>query len=82
MTRNISESDTRANFIDPKLVDSRWKIPVPDIAIQKKQVVRIGKIHESTKNLEFSIQDKLINLKALKSSLLNQAFSGAIYELY
>ncbi|TGV03391.1 EcoAI/FtnUII family type I restriction enzme subunit R [Flavivirga rizhaonensis] len=25
MTRNISESDTRANFIDPKLVDSQWE---------------------------------------------------------
>jgi type I restriction enzyme R subunit len=25
MTRNISESDTRANFIDPKLADSHWE---------------------------------------------------------
>ena len=25
MTKNISESDTRANFIDPKLVDSQWE---------------------------------------------------------
>ena len=25
MTRNISESDTRANFIDPKLAESQWE---------------------------------------------------------
>ncbi len=25
MTINISESDTRANFIDPKLVESNWE---------------------------------------------------------
>ena len=25
MTKHISESDTRANFIDPKLVDSKWE---------------------------------------------------------
>jgi type I restriction enzyme R subunit len=25
MTKHISESDTRANFIDPKLVDSQWE---------------------------------------------------------
>mgnify|MGYP003640552049 FL=1 len=25
MTRHTSESDTRANFIDPKLVDSHWE---------------------------------------------------------
>ncbi|MBF8149262.1 DEAD/DEAH box helicase family protein [Winogradskyella sp. F6397] len=25
MTKQISESDTRANFIDPKLVDSKWE---------------------------------------------------------
>ena len=25
MTRKISESDTRANFIDPKLVESQWE---------------------------------------------------------
>lgn len=25
MTKNISESDTRANFIDPKLIDSQWE---------------------------------------------------------
>ena len=24
MTRNISEADTRANYIDPKLIESDW----------------------------------------------------------
>ena len=62
----------------PRPFLEEWKIPVPKLSVQKKQVTRIVKIQEETKQLENSIQDKLTNLKALKSSLLDQAFKGEL----
>jgi len=55
-----------------------WKIPVPELSIQNKQIKRIVKIQDETKQLEVSIQEKLNHLKALKSSLLDQAFKGEL----
>lgn len=62
----------------PRPFLEEWKIPVPELSIQKKQIKRIVQIQEETKNLEVSIQDKLTHLKALKSSLLDQAFKGEL----
>ena len=62
----------------PRPFLEEWKIPVPELSIQKKQIKRIVQIQEETKNLESSIQEKLNHLKALKSSLLNQAFKGEL----
>jgi|SRR5690554_594483 len=55
-----------------------WKIPVPSPEIQKKQIERIVQIQEYTKSLEESVNKKLNHLKALKSSLLDQAFKGEL----
>ncbi|WP_262890193.1 restriction endonuclease subunit S [Winogradskyella ludwigii] len=62
----------------PRPFLEEWKIPVPELSIQKKQIKRIVQIQEETKNLESSIQEKLNHLKALKSSLLDQAFKGEL----
>lgn len=62
----------------PRPFLEEWKIPVPKLSIQKKQIKRIVQIQEETKQLELSIQNKLENLKALKSSLLDQAFKGEL----
>lgn len=62
----------------PRPFLEQWKIPVPEISIQKKQIKRIVKIQEETKKLESSINEKLNDLKTLKSSLLDQAFKGAL----
>lgn len=62
----------------PRPFVEEWKIPVPKLSIQKKQVARIVKIQEETKQLEVSIQEKLNHLKALKGSLLDQAFNGEL----
>lgn len=55
-----------------------WKIPVPSLKVQKKQIERIIQIQEDTKKLESSIQEKLNNLNSLKSSLLDRAFKGEL----
>lgn len=62
----------------PRAFLEEWKIPVPDLATQRKQIQRIVQIQEDTKKLEFSIQKKLNHLKSLKSSLLDQAFKGEL----
>ncbi|NJB83582.1 restriction endonuclease subunit S [Wenyingzhuangia aestuarii] len=60
----------------PRSFLEEWLIPVPDLSVQKRQIKRIVKIQEKTKELEASIQRKLTHLKSLKSSLLDQAFKG------
>ncbi|MBU3012267.1 restriction endonuclease subunit S [Polaribacter vadi] len=62
----------------PRPFLEEWKIPVPELSIQKKQIKRIVQIQEETKSLETSIQEKLNHLKSLKSSLLDQAFKGEL----
>ncbi|SFJ03509.1 type I restriction enzyme, S subunit [Kaistella treverensis] len=55
------------------------KIPLPNsISEQKKVVSTIKLITDTTNNFINEIQIKLDNLKALKSSLLDQAFKGEL----
>ena len=62
----------------PRSLLEDWKIPVPSLSIQKKQIKRIVQIQEETKKLEASINKKLTHLKSLKSSSLDQAFKGEL----
>lgn len=62
----------------PRSILGEWKIPVPELSIQEKQIKRIVQIQEETKNLESSLYQKLNHLKSLKSSLLDQAFRGEL----
>tara|TARA_R100000687_G_C6405545_1_gene143915 strand:- start:427 stop:891 length:465 start_codon:yes stop_codon:yes gene_type:complete len=62
----------------PRPFLEEWKIPVPEISIQRKKTKRIVQTQERTKQLKSSIEIKLNQLKALKSSLLDQAFKGEL----
>ncbi|WP_055413502.1 restriction endonuclease subunit S [Nonlabens sp. YIK11] len=62
----------------PRPFLEEWKIPVPKLSIQKKQINRIVQIQEETKKLNDSITQNLEDLKQLKSSLLDQAFKGEL----
>jgi type I restriction enzyme S subunit len=62
----------------PRPFLEEWKIPVPEISIQEKQIKRIVQMQEETKKLNDSITQKLEDLKLLKSSLLDQAFKGEL----
>lgn len=55
-----------------------WKIPLPDLTTQQREVDRIKEIQIYTRQLQDEIALKLNNLKALKSSLLDQAFKGEL----
>jgi len=55
------------------------KIPLPDSIVKQEKIVSTIKlITDKTNNLINEIQIKLDNLKALKSSLLDQAFKGEL----
>lgn len=62
----------------PRKFLEEWKIPLPKISVQKKQIEKLKKLQEENKNLENSISKKINHLKALKSSFLNQAFKGQL----
>ncbi|MGY8914369.1 MAG: restriction endonuclease subunit S [Flavobacteriales bacterium] len=62
----------------PRPFLEEWKIPVPEISIQKKNIERVLQTQERTRQLKSSIEIKLNHLKALKNSLLDQAFKGEL----
>ena len=51
---------------------------LPPIDIQEAAVSRIEKIYELHERLTIELKLKLDNMKALKSSLLDQAFKGEL----
>ena len=63
--------------VPPQFV-AEWKIPVPDIATQTREIKKITRIHEHTIELEKAAKEKLNYLKSLKNSLLDAAFKGEL----
>lgn len=55
-----------------------FPINVPPLATQLEIVERINKFERETQHLEFIYQRKLVELDALRKSLLNAAFSGKL----
>lgn len=58
-------------------IESRMMV-LPPIEIQEKVVERIEKFYSLHTNITLELNQKLENLKALKSSLLDQAFKGEL----
>jgi type I restriction enzyme S subunit len=56
----------------------RFPVPVPPLREQQKVIKRIGPLSVETKHLESIYQRKIVELDALKKSLLNAAFSGKL----
>jgi type I restriction enzyme S subunit len=55
-----------------------FEVLLPDVKLQKKLAAELDGLHEETQRLEAIYQRKLAALKALKKSLLHQAFTGAL----
>jgi type I restriction enzyme S subunit len=53
------------------------RLPVPPIAVQRKEMAKADLFSAETRRLESIYQRKLAALEALKKSLLHRAFSGA-----
>ncbi|MHB0867588.1 MAG: restriction endonuclease subunit S [Thermoleophilia bacterium] len=65
----------------PKLALSRLstiRLGIPDLADQRRLAFEFDALREETQRLEAIYQQKLDMLKALKKSLLHQAFTGAL----
>ena len=54
------------------------EFPVPPLEEQKKIVAKLDKINDFIKKLEYDYTNKILYIKELKSSLLNDAFTGKL----
>jgi type I restriction enzyme S subunit len=54
------------------------RLPVPPIAVQRKEMAKADELLSETQRLESIYQRKLATLEALKKSLLHQAFTGQL----
>ncbi|SDL36406.1 type I restriction enzyme, S subunit [Salinimicrobium catena] len=62
----------------PKKFLEDWKIPLPDLKVQRKEVDRIRKIQMHTTSLQKETEIKITSLKALKKSILDKVFKGQL----
>ena len=54
------------------------RLPVPPIAVQKKEMAKAEELLSETRRLESIYQRKIATLETLKKSLLHQAFTGQL----
>ncbi len=62
----------------PKSFIEEWKIPLPSITVQQREVDRIIEIQNYTRRMQSKVDQQLNDLVALKKSVLDQAFKGKL----
>jgi len=55
-----------------------YRVHLPSLTKQKQLAAKLDALHQQTQRLESIYQQKIAALEALKKSLLDQAFSGAL----
>ncbi len=74
--RNVNGAVGLVHITKAKL--NNFEMPVPSLVEQKKIVNKLDNIKKHTTKLEDIYRQKTINLKELRKSILNEAFSGKL----